>query len=83
MVRPSEDIGRLAAGYLRSSHLRRGGNLRRVLALLDVGEASEADLASYLLFDGGFARCLVELGRADAEASRNEIEAFFDSAERT
>ncbi len=82
VVRPSEDIGRLAAGYLRSSHLRSGGNLRRVLALLDVGEASEADLASYLLFDGGFARCLIELGRADAEASRSEIEAFFDSVER-
>ncbi len=82
VVRPSEDIGRLAAGYLRSSHLRGGSSLRRVLALLDVGEASEADLASYLLFDGGFARCLIELGRADAEASRNEIEAFFDSAEQ-
>ncbi len=82
VVRPSEDIGRLAAGYLRSSQLRGGSSLRRVLALLDVGEASEADLASYLLFDGGFARCLIELGRADAEASRNEIEAFFDSAER-
>lgn len=79
VVRPSEDIGRLANGYLRSPHLRSGARLRRLLALLDVGEASEADLASYLLFDGAFARSLIELGRADAEAKRYEIEKFLES----
>jgi len=80
VIRPTEDIGSLAAGYLRSSRLRSGPSLKRILSLLDVGEASEADLASYLLFDGGFARVLIELGRADAEARRLEIEAFFESA---
>jgi NTE family protein len=80
-IRPSEDIGRLAAGYVRRSKLRSGPALRRLFGLLDVGEESEADLASYVLFDGGFARVLIELGRADAEARRTEIEAFFDSAE--
>ncbi len=81
-IRPSEDIGRLAAGYVRSNKLRGGPSLASILTLLDVGEDSEADLASYLLFDGGFAGVLIELGRADAEARRSEIEAFFDSAER-
>lgn len=80
VIRPTEDIGSLAAGYLRSSRLKSGPSLKRILSLLDVGEASEADLASYLLFDGGFARVLIELGRADAEARRLEIEAFFESA---
>jgi NTE family protein len=81
VVRPSEDIGRLAAGYVRSGALRQGGGLtRRVLTLLDVGEATEADLASYLLFDGAFAKKLIDLGRADAEARRHEIADFFGSA---
>jgi NTE family protein len=81
VVRPSEDIGRLAASYVRSGALRRGGGLtRRLLAMLDIGEATEADLASYLLFDGAFAKKLIDLGRADAEARRHEIAEFFGGA---
>jgi NTE family protein len=81
VVRPSEDIGRLAAAYVHSGALRRGGGLtRRMLAMLDIGEATEADLASYLLFDGAFAKKLIDLGRADAEARRHEIAEFFGGA---
>jgi NTE family protein len=81
VVRPSEDIGRLAADFVRSGALRRGGGFtRRLLSILDVGEATEADLASYLLFDGAFAKRLIDLGRADAEARRHEIAEFFGSA---
>jgi len=39
-------------------------------------QATEADLASYLLFDGSFAKRLIGLGRADAEARRGEIAEF-------
>jgi NTE family protein len=82
VVRPSEDIGRMAAAYVRSGKLRGSRSLvRRLLSVVDVGYATEADLASYLLFDGDFARKLIELGRADAEAKRADIEAFFGSAE--
>ena len=81
VVRPSEDIGKLAASYVRSGAMRHGGGLtRRFLSLLDVGEATEADLASYLLFDGAFAKRLIDLGRADAEARRHDITEFFGSA---
>lgn len=83
VVRPSEDIGKLAAAYVRSgamSAVGGGGLTRRILSLLDVGEATEADLASYLLFDGSFAKRLIELGRADAEARKHEIAEFFGSA---
>lgn len=81
-VRPSEDIGRLASEHVKSGELKGGSLLtRRFFSILDVGYATEADLASYLLFDGGFARKLIALGRADAEARRDEIADFFGSAE--
>lgn len=82
VVRPSEDIGRLAATYVRAGKLKASRSLaHRLLSLVDVGQATEADLASYLLFDGDFARKLISLGRADAEAKRADIAAFFGSAE--
>jgi len=77
-IRPSEDLGKLA-----SDHVRRGkfiGNpffTKRLFDLLDIGVGAEADLASYLLFDGLFCRQLIEMGRADAHARRDEILAFF------
>ena len=46
------------------------------LRLLDIGEGADADLASYLLFDGDFATRLVDLGRRDAEAKRDELADF-------
>jgi NTE family protein len=77
-VRPSEDIGRLAYDHLRRGGLRGDPVLtRRVFNLLDLGVEGEADLASYLLFDGPFCRRLIELGRADAQARRDELIDFF------
>jgi NTE family protein len=82
VVRPSQDIGRLAATHVRAGKLR-GGRLlqRQLMAMLDIGEASEADLASYLLFDGTFAKKLIDLGRADAEARRHDVAEFFGDAD--
>jgi NTE family protein len=42
-----------------------------------MGVENEADLASYLLFDGPFCRKLIEMGRADAQARRDELAEFF------
>jgi NTE family protein len=80
VVRPSQDIGRLAASHMRSGAVRGNALTKRLLQLVDVGEATESDLASYLLFDGSFAQKLIDLGRADAEARRHEIAEFFGSA---
>lgn len=81
VVRPSQDIGKLAADHVKGGKIRGGSLLaRKVMSLLDVGEASEADLASYLLFDGSFAKRLIDLGRADAEARKHDIASFFGSA---
>ncbi len=77
-LRPSEDMGRLANEHLRGGRLR--GDplvLKRVFKLLDLGATVDSDLASYLLFDGPFCRKLIEMGRADAHARRDELLAFF------
>src|SRR5580692_3610918 len=77
-VRPSEDIGRLANDHLKRGRLRGDPILtKRLFNLLDLGVESEADLASYLLFDGPFCRRLIEMGRADAAARRDELVEFF------
>jgi NTE family protein len=77
-VRPSEDIGRLANEHLKRGRLRGDPILtRRLFSLLDLGVENEADLASYLLFDGPFCRRLIEMGRADAQARRDELLEFF------
>ncbi|EYF07513.1 patatin-like phospholipase family protein [Chondromyces apiculatus] len=82
VVRPSVDLGRMAASHIRTSKLRSGPLVtRQLLSLMDVGEDTEADLASYLLFDGPFTQKLIALGRADAEARRRELLEFFGSAQ--
>jgi NTE family protein len=80
-VRPSEDIGRLANDHLKRGRLRGDPILtKRLFNLLDWGVENEADLASYLLFDGPFCRKLIEMGRADAQARRDELVEFFRNA---
>lgn len=82
VVRPTEGIGALAGEYMRLGKLRTGPLVtKQLLKLLDVGGIDDADLASYLLFDGGFARRLIDLGRSDAHARRAEILDFLGSAE--
>ncbi|HEY6461850.1 MAG TPA: patatin-like phospholipase family protein [Polyangiaceae bacterium] len=80
-VRPSEDIGRLANDHLKRGRLRGDPILaKRLFSVLDLGVHSEADLASYLLFDGPFCRRLIEMGRSDAQARRDELVHFFRDA---
>jgi NTE family protein len=77
-LRPSEDIGCLASEHVRKARFLGDPVVtRKLLSLLDVGGGNEADLASYLMFDGGFCRRLIELGRADAKARREELHSFF------
>lgn len=76
---PSQDIGVLAGRYLaeRLDHLDLPWHTRWLLRRAASAEGSEADLASYVLFDGEYARRLIDLGRADAWAKEDEVRAFF------
>jgi NTE family protein len=77
-IRASADIGVMAAEYVRSPTFAR--RVRGLLgrALRRIGEAeTEADLLSYVLFDGPFASTLAEIGWADAKAQHDALVAFF------
>jgi NTE family protein len=76
VVRPSEDIGKLAA----DCHREQGG--MRALGIVPelVARATrsglptdEADLLSYLYFDGCFTKRLIEMGREDARAAEFDV----------
>lgn len=84
-VRPSVDLGRIAAEHIRSHRVRFGKMLgRTLLRLLDVGEGADSDIASYLMFDGEYAKKLIELGRSDARARRDELADFlYDGTDDT
>ena len=79
-IRPSEDIGALAAEFVASGRMRVHGVVaRRLIQRLAAGEARhESDLLSYLLFDGMFAEQLIDLGRHDAARKADELAELFD-----
>lgn len=83
LVRSSQNMGKMAADYVRSKQFgqRASGLVARLLhRVADDGE-NEADLLSYLLFDGAFAAQLIELGRNDARAQHKELCEFFTQAD--
>jgi len=79
-IRPSEDIGALAADFATAGKVKVDGAIaKRLIGRLAGGEARhESDLLSYLLFDGNFAAQLIELGRNDAAKKEDELAALFD-----
>jgi len=76
VVRPSEDLGGIAAAAYRKGSTRGSlGTLPRLLtslALRGVPE-HEADLLSYLFFDRSFTADLVALGREDARRQEDAL----------
>lgn len=81
VIRPSEDLGRMAADVVREdASLDFGAFLGALKRFSGAGvNTREADLLSYLLFDAAYARRLIEIGYKDAEAREAELAAFFSS----
>jgi NTE family protein len=82
LIRPSEDIGSIAARHVervRSSAGRSWLGSLAFGALTRGSPSNEADLMSYLLFDGEYAAELIDLGYRDAEAMEADLFQFFSS----
>jgi NTE family protein len=81
VIRPSEDLGRLAGQVLESmSSEDMTSPLLRFAARGLAGGSDrtpESDLLSYLLFDGEFLAPLTVLGYGDASAREEELAEFF------
>jgi len=80
VIRPSADLGALAAQVLRDlpGAVDRSPLFRLAMRnLAPGGRSAEADLMSYLLFDGEFVTPLTELGFRDAMAQEEALVRFF------
>ncbi len=79
-LRPSEDLGRIAAAVFESAAERLPWATRRLLGIM--GEnTQEADLMSYLFFDRAFTAPIEELGFCDAAARGEELASLFTRPE--
>ncbi len=72
VIQPSDDPTAIARRHLKAMPR----SLRALLRTIGALEARGGLLASYLLFESAYTTELMRLGRADAEARREEIEAY-------
>jgi NTE family protein len=80
LIRPTQDLGKLAGEYAASLSNEEWGNpvlatLGRRIATAD--GPREADFLSYVLFDGGYTGRLLDLGYEDARVKHRQLVRFF------
>ncbi len=73
IVRPSRDLGLLAAGHKH----RLPRSVRLMLRGLGASRVQGADLVSYLVFEEPYISELIELGYNDTRDRWDELERFF------
>lgn len=80
-IRSSINIPKLAAEYVRHPKFHVPGVLGRVMKRVAHDDTiRDADLLSYVLFDGDFAGQLIEIGRMDAAAHHERLCRLVDDA---
>ncbi len=73
VISPSQPIERIAARHVQ----RLPATIRFLLRAVGAMNRNGSNLASYLLFEPAFTRELIDLGRADTLARRDDLLAFF------
>jgi NTE family protein len=76
MLRPSVDLGEIAGEIARAGRFKGTGGgtgIRLLRRLAASSGASEADLLSYILFDGVYAAELVRMGYEDARGRHEDL----------
>jgi NTE family protein len=79
MIRPSADLGEIAGHIARSGRFKGSGGgpgIQLLRRLATARGANEADLLSYILFDGLYAAEVARLGYEDARAQHEELARF-------
>lgn len=79
VMRPSQDLGALAAQHARELPFA----VRALLSIIGGMRRGGGTLVSYLLFERGYCRALIDLGYRDTMARRNEVAQFFGVRPRT
>ncbi len=73
VMRPSQDLGALAAHHARELPIA----VRALLSIIGGMRRGGGTLVSYLLFERGYCRALIDLGYKDTMARREEVSRFF------
>lgn len=73
---PSENVARLARKHMEAVEPQ-NFSTRLLVRLAGSGGTLELDLLSFIFFDSGYGRELIELGRRDAHDKAKEIRGFF------
>lgn len=83
MIRPSMDLGEIAGHVARTGRFKGSGGgagIQLLRRLATARGADEADLLSYILFDGLYAAEVARLGYEDARAQHDALAKFLSDA---
>jgi NTE family protein len=83
MIRPSSDLGEVAGQIARSGRFKGSGGGAGIQLLRRLATArggNEADLLSYILFDGFYAAEVARLGYEDARSHHDDLAKFLGDA---